>query len=195
MEGVINRHGTKMRMQLGSRVRMALVLASAALLGACGGDPLTEASDSSEDSSEDEVLLGKSQQALCQNSGGVNGVLAALAVASANEMRRWLPARDFQWNATTGMLELSKYALPRCRPEYTGDSTTTECPNTKALLDLQKSTAHLRVTFEGNIKLDSYLLRKTLKAYWDQQVACNAAGSCPVDYHDLKFHHTEAGPC
>jgi hypothetical protein len=93
------------------------------------------------------------------------------------------------------MLELSKYAVPRCRPEGTGDPSTKGCPNTTALLDLQKTAAHGTVTFEGNVKLDSYLLRKTLKTYWDQQVACNAAGNCPVDFHDLKYHHSEQGPC
>jgi hypothetical protein len=145
----------------------------------------------SSDNGEDEVLLGKSQQALCQNGGGVNGVLAALAVASANEMRRWLPTRDFQWNSATGMLELSKYALPRCRD----NAATLGCPNTQALLDMQKPAASGNVTFPGNVRLDSAVLRQTLKRYWDSQVACNAAGNCPVDYHDLVFHHTGAGPC
>jgi hypothetical protein len=164
------------------------------LLAACGGEPL-EIDGAAVEIEGDNATLGTAEQALCQNDGGVNGVLAAIAVASANEMRRWLPARDFQWNSSTGMLELSKYALPRCRPEYTGDSTTAECPNTTALLDLQKSTAHGKVTFPGNIKLDSYLLRKTLKSYWDKQVACDTAGNCPVDFHDLKYHHSEEGPC
>jgi len=167
---------------------MALVLAgAAALLGACGGEPLAEDSQTG----EDEVLLGKSEQALCQNDGGVNGVLAALAVAAANEMRRWLPTRDFQWNTATGMLELSPYALPRCR----GIAATLGCPNTVALLDMQKASASGKVTFPGNVKLDSAVLRQTLKTYWDSQVACNAAGNCPVDYHDLQFHHTAVGPC
>jgi len=138
-----------------------------------------------------ETTLGTAEQALCQNDGGVNGVLAAIAVASANEMKRWLPTRDFQWNASTGMLELSKYALPRCRDI----AATVGCPNTRALLDMQQASANGKVTFPGNIKLNSTLLRQTLKRYWDFQVACNNAGNCPVDYHDLKFHHTEAGPC
>jgi len=136
-------------------------------------------------------MLGTSEQALCQNTGGVNGVLAALAVASANEMRRWLPTRDFQWNTSTGMLELSKYALPRCRDI----ASTVGCPNSAALLAMQNASANGKVTFPGNVKLDSTLLRQTLKKYWDSQVACNNAGNCPVDYHDLKFHHTESGPC
>jgi hypothetical protein len=167
------------------------------LLSACGAESLDIEGNSaslSEDNGE-AMELGTNEQALCQNNGGVNGVLAAIAVASANEMRRWLPTRDFQWNNTTGMLELSGYALPRCRPESTGDPTTTGCPNTRALLDLQKPSAHGVVTFEGNIKLDSYLLRYTLKTYWDQQVACNSAGYCPVDFHDLKYHHSAMGPC
>jgi hypothetical protein len=160
-----------------------VTVGAAVLLAACGGYDV--------ESGTEELDLGTSEQGLCQNDGGVNGVLAAIAVAGANEMRRWLPTRDFQWNAASGMLELSSYALPRCRD----NAATVGCPNTRALLDLQKPAASGKVTFPGNIKLDSTRLRSTLKAYWDTQVACNAAGNCPVDYHDLKFHHTEAGPC
>jgi hypothetical protein len=176
------------------RVTLASVLG---LLIGCGGESFEAADETTEESADQgaELELGTAEQGLCQNDGGVNGVLAAIAVASANEMARWLPTRDFQWNKTTGMLELSDYAVPRCRPESTGDATTANCPNTRALLDLQKSSAHGKVTFPGNIKLDSYRLRSTLKAYWDQQVACNLAGKCPVDFHDLRFHHTEEGPC
>jgi hypothetical protein len=174
-----------------SNIASVSIVAVLGLLTGCGGEPLE-----SDGGSDGEPLeLGTNEQALCQNDGGVNGVLAALAVSSANEMRRWLPTRDFQWNASTGMLELSKYAIPRCRPEGTGDPTTTDCPNTRALLDMQKSSAHGKVTFPGNIKLDSTRLRKTLKTYWDQQVACNQAGNCPVDFHDLKYHHSVEGPC
>jgi hypothetical protein len=171
--------------KLSQRGAAIVALGAAALLAACGGN------DSDIESDAEELELGTSEQAWCQNDGGVNGVLAAIAVAGANEMRRWLPTRDFQWNASTGMLELSSYALPRCRD----NAATLGCPNTRALLDLQKWEASGKVTFPGNIKLDSWRLRNTLKSYWDTQVACNLAGNCPVDFHDLKFHHTEAGPC
>jgi len=175
-------------MQRDSRVLIPCLLAgAAALLGACGGEPLAQDTENG----DDEVLVGKSEEALCQNDGGVNGVLAAIAVAAANEMRRWLPTRDFQWNTSTGMLELSKYALPRCRD----NAATLGCPNTVALLDMQKASASYNVTFPGNVRLNSAALRQTLKTYWDAQVACNNAGNCPVDFHDLKFHHTATGPC
>jgi hypothetical protein len=161
---------------------------------ACGGEaPSSDLATNvpADDVEGEEFILGTSEQALCQNDGGVNGVLAAIAVASANEMRRWLPTRDFQWNTSTGMLELSKWALPRCRD----NAATVGCPNTKALLDMQNASANGKVVFPGGIKLNSTQLRQTLKNYWDSQVACNNAGNCPVDYHDLQFHHTESGPC
>jgi hypothetical protein len=166
---------------------------AATLLMACGGeDPSSLAANGIDTDVEgEELVLGTSEQALCQNDGGVNGVLAAIAVASANEMRRWLPTRDFQWNSSTGMLELSKYALPRCRDI----ASTVGCPNTKALLDMQSASANGKVVFPDGVRLDSARLRQTLKTYWNSQVACNNAGNCPVDYHDLKFHHTENGPC
>jgi len=166
-----------------SSVKMRVVATALALvpwLTGCGGEPLSD-----EDLAHEE--LGTYEQALCSNVGGVNGVLAALAVASANEMRRWLPTRDFQWNSYTGMLELSMHALPRCPNRY--------CTNVIAMLDLQRPAAHGKVTFSGDVTLDSTLLRKTLKNYWNSQVACNAAGNCPVDYHDLTYNHKKDGPC
>jgi hypothetical protein len=175
------------------RTIWSLIGAASLALGCGGEDPSggLEASGAGEDAEAEALLLGTSEQALCQNDGGVNGVLAAIAVASANEMRRWLPTRDFQWNSSTGMLELSKYALPRCRDI----AATVGCPNTKALLDMQSASANGKVVFPDGVKLNSTLLRQTLKKFWDSQVACNNAGKCPVDYHDLKFHHTENGPC
>jgi hypothetical protein len=169
-------------MKAGRRLLSSMIVGMSALLAACG---------SSDESDAEALELGTSEQALCRNDGGVNGVLAAIAVAAANEMRRWLPTRDFQWNAKTGQLELSKHALPRCRD----NAATVGCPNTKALLDLQNPAASGRVVFPDGVRLDSSLLRSRLKSLWDAQVACNNAGNCPVDYHDLKFHHTEAGPC
>jgi hypothetical protein len=199
-------HTTRRIERTKTRANPALLATSAAalvLISGCSGDSLElngyeETYDGREEAaaSGGEIAeFGTSEQALCSNTGGVNGIMAALAVASANEMRRWLPTRDFQWNASTGQLELSQHAVPRCRPEGTGKESTKDCPNTRALLALQSPLAHGKVTFPDNVKLDSTLLRQTLKKLWDQQVTCINAGNCPVDYHDLKYHHAETGPC
>ena len=141
-------------------------------------------SSSSSSTTSSSSSSGASQ---CENTGGVNGVLAALAVAAANEMHRWLPGRDFEWSDDTGMLQLSKWARPRC--------PNRQCLNSQALLDLQKPEADGTLIFDGNVRLDGNLLRSRLRAYWDAQLECNLAGNCPVDYHDLVYHHVEAGPC
>jgi hypothetical protein len=199
-------HTTRTIERTKTRTSTTLLAASAAalvLISGCSGDSFelngyedtADGRDEAAASSGEIAEFGTTEQALCSNTGGVNGIMAALAVASANEMRRWLPTRDFQWNASVGQLELSPYAVPRCRPEGTGKESTRDCPNTRALLALQSPLAHGKVTFPGNVKLDSYALRGALKWFWDQQVACINAGNCPVDYHDLKYHHAETAPC
>jgi hypothetical protein len=51
---------------------------------------------------------------LCENTGGTNAVMTALAVAAGRELRRWKPETDFRWNSSTGRLELSATGLARC---------------------------------------------------------------------------------
>lgn len=113
--------------------------------------------------------------------------MTAIAVAAGREMGRWLPERDFQWNDSTGMLELSPHAYPRC--------PNRQCTNTQALLDMQKPAAHGKVTFPGNIKLDSNLLKSKLKSSWKAQKSCNDAGKCNAPNHDLRFLYSEKGSC
>ena len=131
--------------------------------------------------------IGSLEQPLCENKGGTNAVMTALAVAAGQEMKRWLPERDFQWNSSTGMLELSVNAAPRCPNRV--------CRNTQALLDMQKPTAHGKVTFPGGIVLDSNLLKSQLKSNWNTQMSCNSSGSCNAPNHDLRYTHVESGSC
>lgn len=134
-----------------------------------------------------EPAIGTLEQPLCENKGGTNAVMTALAVAAGREMGRWLPERDFQWNGATGMLELSQHAYPRC--------PNRQCKNVQALLDMQRPEAHGKVSFPGNIKLDSNLLKSLLKSNWSAQVSCNNAGQCSAPDHDLRFLYSEPGSC
>ncbi|HTV17871.1 MAG TPA: hypothetical protein VMG12_04350 [Polyangiaceae bacterium] len=61
-----------------------------------------------------EAELGTLEQTLCENKGGTNAVMTALAVAAGRELRRWKPETDFKWNTSTGRLELSAAGLARC---------------------------------------------------------------------------------
>jgi hypothetical protein len=165
------------------------------LMGCAGADfePTSESDDDSTalESIDEAEELGTLEQALCENKGGTNAVMTALAVAAGREMGRWLPERDFQWNSSTGMLELSANAAPRCRTQ----SPTTLCSNTQALLDMQKPAAHGKVKFPGNITLDSNLLKSQLKTNWNAQMSCNSAGQCTAPDHDLRFLYSESGSC
>jgi hypothetical protein len=173
--------------------RLGMVMAKALSFGmlgvACMGAEF-EPLEFEEEVGEGEPI-GSLSQPLCENKGGTNAVMTALAVAAGREMGRWLPERDFQWNSSTGMLELSQHAAPRCRTQ----SPTQNCQNTQALLDMQKPEANGKVTFPGNIKLDSNLLKKQLKSNWDAQVACNNSGACAAPNHDLRYTHVENGSC
>ncbi len=132
-------------------ILLGVVGVGGGLMGCAGADfePTSESEyDSAALESIDEAgEIGTLEQALCENKGGTNAVMTALAVAAGKEMGRWLPERDFQWNSTKGMLELSPNAAPRCRTQ----SPTTLCSNTQALLDMQKPEANGKVSFPGNI--------------------------------------------
>jgi hypothetical protein len=156
-------------------------------LVACGALGVGCASSAGEESDLELADLGTLDQPLCENKGGTNAVMTAIAVAAGQEMKRWLPERDFQWNTAKGMLELSPYAFPRCADR--------QCRNTQALLDMQKPEANGKVVFPGNIKLDSNLLKSQLKTNWNAQASCNSSGACAAPNHDLRYTHLENGSC
>ncbi len=115
-----------------------------------------------------------------------------MAVAAAVELRRWNAPDDFQWNVTTGSLELSAGGLARC---------VNGCRNIKALLSLQTPAANGAVTFPGGDVLNSYTLQHVLKDHFDRQVRCNnwtdeyATNGCWVEPHMLTFWKKAQGTC
>jgi hypothetical protein len=61
---------------------------------------------------------------------------------------------------------------------------------------MQKPEANGKVTFPGNIKLDTALLKTALQTAWNDQKSCNGTSTCTgVPAHDLKYTHVEAGSC
>jgi hypothetical protein len=144
--------------------------------------------------SEEDVAQG--DQALCENKDGVNAVMTGIAVAAGNEMHRWLPYRDFQWNSSTGKLELSVNAAPRC--------PNRACTNTLALLALQDAPANT-VKFPGGITLSPSALKAALKTNWTDQANSGATqepydlvqtnwefGSCDVKYFFNVYQQSQA---
>lgn len=151
---------------------------------ACSGAESSEHDGAAEHSEE----LGVLEQPLCENKGGTNAVMTAIAVAAGREIRRWKPETDFAWNNGTGRLELTSTGRARCPGGV--------CANVQAMLDMQKPEAHGKVMFPGNIALDSTLLRSKLKTAWNDQMACNATSTCRnVPAHDLRYAYVEDGSC
>lgn len=103
------------------------------------GDSVSE-SNSSESDSAEEVELGQAEQAWwwnpsfnssCHDPTGTDSVLAAIAVASAKELRRWQPLVDFK--ISNSMVVLTDTGKARCADRL--------CANTQALLDMQNTLA------------------------------------------------------
>jgi hypothetical protein len=153
----------------------------------CGGVLTACAGRDGDDEEAGVDSFGSLEQPLCENKGGTNAVMTAIAVAAGKELRRWSPENDFKWNNATGMLELSASGSARC--------PNGSCVNTQALLDLQRAEAHGKVKFPGNITLDSNLLKQSLKSGWNSQLSCNSSGACAAPPHDLRFAFVEAGSC
>lgn len=126
--------------------------------------------------------IAQEEEALCENKDGVNAVMTGLAVSSAREMRRWLPYRDFQWNAGANRLELSPNAAPRC--------PNRACTNTLALLAIQDAPDGT-VKMPGNIAVKGSALKAALKKNWTEQ----ASSSIVQEPYDLVYTNWEKGSC
>jgi hypothetical protein len=163
---------------------------STAILGALGVVAFASAcSVETMDAPSEEV--GTSEEGLmCSNDQAVYSIMASMAVAASNEMKRWLPQRDLFWNTsvTPNRLDVATYGTARCPLNSAG---VKECKVMKQLLSLQNDSA-AGMQFGGQT-LAPNVLRDRLKTYWDRQVQCanrpdnHAGDDCPVEYHDLAF--------
>lgn len=162
-----------------------LLLLSTALLAssipACGVGEV-------DDSVMSEENMGTMMEALCANGDGVNSAMAALAVATAKELKRWQPSKDFTIDSSY-RLALSATGKAQC--------SDGKCWNTQAVLDLQKAPLG-KVKF-GSVSFNADNFRSRLYAEYYEQKDCEAragAGSnCPVEDHKLTFKSSQAGAC
>jgi hypothetical protein len=165
-----------------------------------------------------EENIGTAEEAVwCDNNGATFSVLAGMAVASANEMTRWLPQRDLECESNYSW-EIGSDVLPTGAPDgladvpgkciryrsagwrmWTSPKGRAKCPNKNcrnvhALLRLQDLPQNNDFVFGGQM-FDPGLLRTRLYSYWDRQFICinrpdNGTGDdCPVEYHQLAFSH------
>ena len=113
-------------------------------------------------SSED---IGQQTAALCSNGDGINSAMAALAVVSGKELRRWQSSRDFRIDED-GRLALTATGRARCADG--------ECWNTEAVLDLQ--LAEPGSVKLGAITFDAEAFSSRLHAKFLEQQRCDDAG-------------------
>jgi hypothetical protein len=167
-----------------------------------GSEMVDEESTSSDDAelSSDDVTvdeapseLGTSQQALlffnpfnftssCSDSKGTNSVMAALAVATATELKRWQPTKDFQ--SSGGMLKLTATGKAQCADG--------QCWNTQAILDLQNAPAG-KVQVRPGVIFDGSALKSALTGNLTMQILWLISALVPE--HKLSLVRSEPGGC
>jgi hypothetical protein len=182
------------------------------------GDELASAAlDSDENASVDEGDdYGSVAQGLmsCANPDGTNSVMAAFAVAVAQDLGRWNAGKDFVQNNTSGRSESSpgpqqaiKLASGSDANGPLGKSRCADgkCARVQALLDLQYDQANNQVFIQGSgstkVLLSPAALRSRMFAKWGEQKACDQnardgdANSCTREQNSLKFVTSAVGGC
>jgi hypothetical protein len=112
-------------------VATSISFSLALILAGCSGEPDHERGSATVAQSE---VSGVEAKVSCETNGGVNPIKADLAVAMAEELRRWDPVLDLVVN-DKGKVVLSDIALARC---------TDGCPKARAILNMQDDSAALR---------------------------------------------------
>jgi hypothetical protein len=171
------------------QIKISRALLSMAFLAAVApgcGAPAEFDDEASSDDLGDE--LGQVEQATCDNGDGVNSAMAALAVATAKELKRWQPSKDFYLESGS-RLALTSTGKARC--------SGGNCWNTQAVLDLQKA-AFNTVKF-GSTLFNADNFRNRLIAEFNEQKDCEsragAGSNCPVEDHLLTFKSAAPGAC
>jgi hypothetical protein len=149
--------------------------------------------------------LGQAEQGVmsCTNPDGTNSVMAALAVATAQELKRWQPSKDFVVFGTSGQSEASAGAQQAIKLTATGKARCSDgkCAKVQALLDLQYEQAANKIKLPGNVMLSPSALRSRTVAKLREQATCEAApkngtnSNCPVEEHQLTFQSASKGSC
>jgi hypothetical protein len=156
-------------------------------------------------SASEETELGQVEQGVmnCANPDGTNSVMAALAVATAQELKRWQPSKDFVVFGTSGMSEASPGAQQAIKLTATGKARCSDgkCAKVQALLDLQYDQANNKVKFPGGVVLSPSALRSRTVAKLREQITCEqrpvngGSSNCPVEEHQLTFQSAVKGGC
>jgi hypothetical protein len=156
----------------------------------------------------------------CSNDQATFSIMAGMAVAASNEMRRWLPGRDLEcsgWDVGADVLPagapdgLTDYPGKCIRGPVTANGYQqwrmgvspkghARCPNhycrnMMGLLRLQDDSWNGEV-FSGQ-PLNAGVFRDRLRSYWERQFVCinrpdnHMADNCPIEAHDLSYPPTK----
>jgi hypothetical protein len=196
---------------------LSMAFAAVSLTGCSAGNMDEDFGDEDNMSVEEEELeLGTLDLGVmsCTNPDGTNAAMAALAVAVAQDLKRWQPTKDFvmfntsgQSEASSGMQQAIKLTTGSDASGAKGKSRCSDgkCARVQALLDMQYEQANNKVYFQGsgNVKtlLSPAALRSRLVAKLYEQKACddapqdNAPNACPKEEHVLTFVGAAAGGC
>jgi hypothetical protein len=196
--------------------KLASAFVAAALFASCGAADGADGDAENADVDTESVVtineaLGENFQSLmsCTNPDGTNSVMAALAVATAQELKRWQPTKDFVvFGATGGMSGTNGFSETTPGPQQAIKLTPTgkarcadgKCATVQALLDLQYDQANNKVKLPGNVTLSPAALRSRLVAKLREQNTCdsrpaNGGNNCPVEEHTLTFQKALKGSC
>jgi Ricin-type beta-trefoil lectin domain-like len=155
-----------------------VALSLGASLTACGGAEISDGSqlpgdevasgELMSDFEPEYVQIGEEVTSCDDNQYDHWRNLAALAVASANELGRWNTAKDFVKSGTG--IALSSEGLARC---------TNGCENIKAILELQNDVSKIIP------RHDPALLRQYMGTFLDRQITWSKNN--PVPDHTLKL--------
>jgi hypothetical protein len=172
-------------------------------IAGCGASDDEDEFDTTYSDQTDEMEIGQAEESLmnCANPDGTNSVMAALAVATAQELKRWQPSKDFMVFGTSGRSESSPGAQQAIKLTPTGKSRCADgrCTTVQALLDMQYDQANDKIRI-GNQMLSPGALRSRLVAKLREQATCeqrpaNGGNNCPVEEHTLSFQRAQPGGC
>ena len=194
---------------------------AAGALSACSADDIDQAQGAAstapgDDNASFEADYVEGSQALmsCSNPDGTNSVMAAFAVAVAQELGRWNASKDFVMNSTSGFSESSwgmqqaiKLASGSDASGPIGKSRCSDgrCARVQALLDMQYDQANNQIYIQGSgstkVLLSPAALRSRMYAKWQEQRACDQnardgdPGACTREQNSLQYVSSAKGGC
>jgi len=183
---------------------VALAAFTACSAGDINSDDSEEALD--EDTAES-MSLGTVEQDLmsCTNPDGTNAVMAALAVAVAQDLGRWQTGKDFVQGYNAGELVALGSGSDASGAIGKNRCADGKCARVQALLDLQLDAAANKVYIQGSgttkVLLNPQALRTRMLGKWreqktiDERAKDGVTDQAPKEEHKLAFVSAAKGGC